>query len=121
MRTAWRRALRTASPRPPTHCAKTATAEGTNRCVAGGSPRHFGYGSRWKVVSTRVPCGRLGRRRMAAAREVGRAPAGCRGLAVRAAADACLGVRVVAVAVAPGLALRDPRARLRGRQAGRRV
>jgi pimeloyl-ACP methyl ester carboxylesterase len=111
-------ALRTASARPPTHCAKTATAEGTNRCAAARPPRHFGHGPRCKVVSTRVPRGRLGRRRMAAARQVGRAPAGCRGLAVRAAADACLGVGVVAVAVAPGLALRGPRGRLRGRQLG---
>ena len=51
MRTAWRRALRTASPRPPTHCAKTATTKETNRCAAARPPRHFGHGSRCKAAS----------------------------------------------------------------------
>jgi hypothetical protein len=87
------------------------------RCAVGHSLRHSRHGSRSCTgAGTATRRALLGRRRMEAVRQVWRAPAGCSGIALRVAANACLGPRVVAVAVAPRLVLRDPRVGLRGRE-----
>ena len=53
---------------------------------------------------------------MEAVDQVRRTPLGRRGLALPGAPDAAVGLRVVAVAVAPGVVLRGSRLRLRGRE-----